>query len=74
MIRHKKGYHYRVAFLLYIIFSTHRNCFQGLRSPKKRSLLGVNEHFEGKHDAENTFSDYFFYLCNPLACKYISNS
>ena len=26
--------------------------FQGLRSPKKRSLLGVNEHFEGKRDAE----------------------
>ena len=25
---------------------------QGLRSPKKRSLLGVNEHFEGKRNAE----------------------
>ena len=22
----------------------------GLRSPKKRSLLGVNEHFEGEHN------------------------
>ena len=24
---------------------------QGLRSPKKRSLPYVNEHFEGKHNA-----------------------
>ncbi len=26
--------------------------FQGLRSPKNRSLLGVNEDFEGKRNAE----------------------
>ena len=28
--------------------------FQGLRNPKKRSLLGVNEHFEGKRNTEIT--------------------
>ena len=28
--------------------------FQGLRSPKKRSLLGVNEHFESKRNTEIT--------------------
>jgi len=31
-----------------------------LRSPKKRSLLGVNEHFEGKRNAEITLLDSFF--------------
>jgi len=27
----------------------------GMRSPKKRSLLGVNEHFEGEHNAKIHF-------------------
>jgi len=30
-----------------------------LRSPKKRSLLGVNEHLEGKRNAEITLLDGF---------------
>ena len=32
-----------------------------MRSPKKRSLLGVNEHFEGKRNAEITLLDGFFF-------------
>ena len=31
-----------------------------MRSPKKRSLLGVNELFEGKRNAEITLLDGFF--------------
>ena len=34
--------------------------FQGLRSPKNRSLLGVNEDFEGKCNVEITLLDNFF--------------
>ena len=34
---------------------------QGSRSPRKRSLLGVNEHFEGEHNAA-IFVLYGFYL------------
>ena len=33
--------------------------FQGLRSPKNRSLLKVNEDFEGKCNAEITILDVF---------------
>ena len=29
--------------------------FLGLRSPRKRSIPSVCEHFEGKHDAKITF-------------------
>ena len=37
-----------------------------MRSPKKRSLLDVNEHFEGEHNAEITLLDTFisFMLVN----------
>ena len=33
--------------------------FQGLRSPKNRSLLDVNEDFEGKRNTEITLLDDF---------------
>ena len=33
-----------------------------MRSPKKRSLLGVNEHFEGKRNAEIHFLFSLFYF------------
>ena len=32
-----------------------------MRSPKKRSLLDVNEHFEGERNAEITLLDTFFF-------------
>ncbi|MBQ2992780.1 MAG: hypothetical protein IJE21_02650, partial [Alistipes sp.] len=41
-----------------------------LRSPKKRSLLGVNEHFEGKRNAEITLLDGF--LCLYVLLQRIS--
>jgi len=28
-------------------------CYQGLRSPKNVSLHFVNDHFEGKHNADS---------------------
>ena len=33
-----------------------------MRSPKKRSLQDVNEHFEGERNAEITLLDTFFVL------------
>ncbi|MBQ7856989.1 MAG: hypothetical protein IJ348_07765, partial [Alistipes sp.] len=33
-----------------------------LRSPKKRSLLGVNEHFEGEHNDKVALLDSFFFV------------
>ena len=38
-----------------------------MRSPKKRSLLGVNEHFEGEH---NDKIDFLFSLIYPLLTAY----
>ena len=41
-----------------------------MRSPKKRSLLGVNEHFEGEYNAEITLLDnYFVYLMGKYLTK-----
>ena len=42
-----------------------------MRSPKKRSLLGVNEHFEGEHNAEIhfLFSLLFFMPRHKLAYR-----
>ena len=37
-----------------------REGFQGLRRPRKRSLLEVNEHFEGKRNAEKTLQNNFY--------------
>ena len=46
---------------------------QGLRSPKNRSLLDVNEDFEDKRNAEITLLDNFSYrrclLCCSLNCS-----
>ncbi len=36
--------------------------FQGLRSPRKRSLLDVNEYFKDEYNAENTFYTHFLYI------------
>ena len=33
----------------------YKELFLGVRSPKKRSLLSVNEHFEGEHNNKRTF-------------------
>ena len=40
-------------FSFLIIISCIMRQIQGLRSPKKRSLLGVNEHFEDERNAED---------------------
>ena len=40
-----------------------------LRSPKKRSLLGVNEYFEGKRNAEITLLDNFLYYCLSISFR-----
>ena len=34
--------------------------FEAGRRPRKRSLLGANEHFEGKPDAKRALLDSFF--------------
>lgn len=36
--------------------------FQGLRNPRKRSLLDVNEYFKDEYNAENTFYTHFLYI------------
>ena len=38
--------------IIYLQESIQQVLFLGLRSPRKRSLLGVNEHFKGKRNAE----------------------
>ena len=38
-----------------------------MRSPKKRSLQGVNEHFEGEYNAKNTLLDSFFFIYYTLS-------
>ena len=37
-----------------------KSYFEAGRRPRKRSLLGVNEHFEGKPDAKRALLDSFF--------------
>ena len=39
-----------------------KSYFEAGRSPRKRSLPSVNEHFEGKPDAERALLDSFFFL------------
>ena len=39
--------------------SYNKSYFEAARSPKKRSLPGVNEHFSGKADAERALLDSF---------------
>ena len=39
--------------------SYNKSYFEAARSPKKRSLLGVNEHFEGEADAKRALLDGF---------------
>ena len=42
-----------------------------MRSPKNRSLLSVNEHFEGEHNAEIDFLFSLFVLkVMNLSCRY----
>ena len=43
--------------------SYNKSYFEAARSPKKRSLLFVNEHFSGKADAERALLDGFRYIC-----------
>ena len=44
--------------------------FQGLRSTKKRSLLGVNEHFEREHKvAIKPYAESVYTLCYGEATK-----
>jgi len=38
--------------IIYLQESVLQMLFLGLRSPRKRSLLGVNEHFSGKRNAK----------------------
>ena len=39
-----------------------KSYFEAGRRPRKRSLLFVNEHFEGKPDAERALLDSFFFI------------
>ena len=42
---------------------------QGARSPKKRSLLSVNEHFEDKQQRRNLPLKYFLLVVHVLEIK-----
>jgi hypothetical protein len=45
----------RSGFFYILLFRVVKEGFQGLRSPSNRSLLVVNEDYEGKRNAEITF-------------------
>ena len=51
---------FRHLFLLQKLYN--KSYFEVGRSPRKRSLLGVNEYFKGKPNAKRALLDDFFYL------------
>ena len=59
-------------YLYHIQKLDNKSYFEAGRSPRKRSLLFVNEHFEGKPDAERallynfSFSYFIFFNCSII--------